>query len=219
MENAVEKPKRARHHTGPPPGQVWRTEMKTGHPRALLTTVQGTLEDEGFAVPDGPVYSDEAAPIRDTSYFTGTVTGIIDNRVIRWWMVAVSIFLIPVLKGIWLLIREFRWERTKIELSVEGETYWAGATGEERSEQFRSEMERSGVVSDVRCRLTMQVGYAMEEDGVRQSLKGRAWHPEELSRNLVTAIQSRVPNLVLESPNSTPQFIEAANSLPQLGSG
>ena len=219
MEDVKQKLPRARYRDGGPTVRVWRTEMKIGHPRALLTAVQGILEDEGFVVRGGPAYSDEAAPIRDTSYFTGTVTGIADDRAIRWWMVLVSIALIPVLIGILLLMRELRWERTKIELSVEGETYWAGARGEEKSEQFLNERQQSGVVSDVRCRLTIQIGYAVDEDSVEESLKCRAWQPDEVRSNLVTAIQVKIPNLALEAPNSPSQLLEASDSLPQLRSG
>ncbi len=147
-----------------------RWEGRIGHPRRLMGVARALLEDRGYEVLTG--YDDESAPMRDTSYFQGSITARLDYRKTNSWLLVLGVTTLPLIMGYWIMKAANGLERSLIQVDFEGESYHVGAR-EERTMQASSQersayAERTGVISDIRIVLRAGVSMAEGEMGLKE---------------------------------------------------
>ena len=139
---------------------ILRWEGRIGHPRQLLSGVRGMLEDLGFTATSA--LEDSQGPMRDVSYFHGIVIAKKEMEWVDLRLLLLALITVPILVGIWLFPQATRRRRALVTVEVEGETYWAGAKGEEQrgggTANRTTYTERSGVIGETRIALRRIVG-------------------------------------------------------------
>ena len=149
-----------------------RWEGRIGHPRKLIGSTRAALEDLGYVVIGS--YNDETAPMRDTSYFEGTIVARLDQQKTNHWLLALGLITLPLIVGYWIIKAAPELKRSLIKISFEGESYSVGAR-EGRVFQGNAHgrsayAEKTGVVSDIRVNLKAGVGAAKGEDELKDGV-------------------------------------------------
>ncbi|MBI4282992.1 MAG: hypothetical protein HY663_00820 [Chloroflexi bacterium] len=149
-----------------------RWEGRIGHPRKLMASTRAALEDLGYSVVGS--YDDKTAPMRDTSYFQGTIVAKFDQQKTNYGLLILGLVTLPVIVGYWIIKAAPEVKRSLIRIVFEGESYYVGAhEGRlvQESVQGRSaHTERAGVVSDIRVTLKAGIGSAQGEDELKDGL-------------------------------------------------
>lgn len=143
------------------PSSIMRWEGRVGHPRQLLSGMRGMLEDLGFTATSA--LEDSQGPMRDVSYFRGVIVAKKEKEWVDLRLLLLAIITVPLVVGIWLFPKATRRRRALVTVEVEGETYWAGAKGEEQrggggTANRTTYTERSGVIGETRIALRRLVG-------------------------------------------------------------
>ena len=135
-----------------------RWEGRIAHPRRLVSSMKANLEDLGYQVKTD--YNDEPGPVRDTSYFQGTIVANLLHESRSNILFILGILTIIIVVGYWIMKISNRLEQSSIWIEFEGESYYVEARQEYTmnlpNEGRSTYSERTGVVSDIS--ITLQAG-------------------------------------------------------------
>ncbi len=175
---------------------LWRWEGQTGYPRRFISAVENILEDSGFRVHSD--YREDDASLRDSAYYGGSIRGIKEISYLSWVTLAIGVLLLPLIVGFWVARAAFKKERAVLDISFNGELYWATARAQtSRADMVGSEpsIERSGVLADLRITIKAGAGSPEGQYQVNSITKRDRWGLESQARSIVEKLEEQLPTL------------------------
>lgn len=136
------------------PARKWRWTGRIGHPRQLMAGIVSFLEDAGYQVEE-PVFTESKSQLDGVATFEGLIRASRGVGHTALLQLVAGALLIPVILGFRLIANALKRPYLTVEVQFSGEEYWAGVRGA----PGQVEAQRTGVVSDVRVVVNVELEY------------------------------------------------------------